>query len=103
MNIMCIGHCCKWHVHLQALLANEIEEVENPEDATAPSMNMYSMFIETEGTTHKSISQQDKDKVMDPMDLDFSFDDVDFWMALPCIHRCVCQVGWRLRSRHLGS
>ena len=51
--------------------------MENPEDPNAPSMYRYTMFIESEGTTHKHIIKQDKDKVMDPMDLDFSFDDVD--------------------------
>ena len=51
--------------------------MEHPEDANAPSLYMYSMFIDSEGTTHKHIIQPDKDKVMDPMDLDFSFDDVD--------------------------
>ena len=35
------------------------------------------MFIESEGTTHKHIIQQDNHKVMDRMDLDFSFGNVD--------------------------
>ena len=52
--------------------------MENPEDANAPSMYRYTMSIESEATIHKHIIQQDKDKVMDPMDLDFSFDDVNF-------------------------
>ena len=50
---------------MQALFAKEIEDVENPEDANAPSMYMYSMSIESEGTTHKHIIQQDKDKFME--------------------------------------
>ena len=65
------------HVHAQGLLSKEIEEVENPENPNSPSMYRHTMFIEYEGTTHKHIIQQDKDNVMDPMDLDFSFDDVD--------------------------
>ena len=77
MNMMCLGHGCMRHVHVQALFSKEIEEVENPENPNAPSMYRYTMYIESEGTTHRKSIQQDKDKVMDPMDLDFSFDDVD--------------------------
>ena len=62
---------------MQALLSKEIEEVENSENPNAPSLYRYTMYIESEGTTHRKKIQQDKDNVMDPMDLDFSFDDVD--------------------------
>ena len=51
----------------------EIEEAENTNDSNASSLYKYIMCIESEGTTHKHIMQQDKDNVMDPMDLDFSF------------------------------
>ena len=67
-----------WRVHAQALFSQEIEEVENPMDSNAPSMYKYTMLIVSEGTAHKHIIHQDKDNVMDPMDLDLSFDDVDF-------------------------
>ena len=63
---------------MQAVFAKEIEAVEKPEGSNSPSMYRYTMFIESEGTTHKHIIQQDKDKVMDPRDLDFCFYDVDF-------------------------
>ena len=39
-------------------------------------MYRYTVYTETEGTTHKKIIQQNKDKVMDPMELDFAFDEV---------------------------
>ena len=78
---------------MQALFSNEIEEVDNPKHPHAPSMYRYTMFIESEGTSHKNIIQQDKDTPKDPMDLDFSFEDVDFGMAFQVIHRCIDQVG----------
>ena len=53
------------------------EEVEHPKDPNAPTMYKYTMFIESDGTSHKQRIQQDTDKVMEPMDLDFSFEDVD--------------------------
>ena len=62
---------------MQALYSKEIEEVENPENPRGPTLYRYTVFTESEGTTHKKVIQQGKDKVMDPMDLDFSFDDVD--------------------------
>ena len=62
---------------MQALYSKEIEEVENPENPRGPTLYRYTVFTESEDTTHKKVIQQGKDKVMDPMDLDFSFDDVD--------------------------
>jgi hypothetical protein len=58
------------------LIKKEIEEVENPENSGGPTMYRYTVYTETEGTTHKKVIQQNKDKVMDPMDLDFAFDEV---------------------------
>ena len=64
-------------MHWQALYSKEVEEVENPENPHGPTMYRYTVYTETEGTKHKKVIQQDKDKVMDPMDLDFSFEEVD--------------------------
>ena len=75
--MMFIGHGCMSHAHLQALYSKEIEEVENPENPRGPTMYRYTVYTESEGTTHKKVIQQGKDKVMDPMDLDFSFEEVD--------------------------
>ena len=58
---------------MQALFSKEIDDVENPDDSNARSMYKYTMFTESEGTTHTNIFQQDKDNVMYPMDLDLSF------------------------------
>ena len=58
------------------MVKKEIEEVENPENSGGPTMYRYTVYTETEGTTHKKVIQQNKDKVMDPMDLDFAFDEV---------------------------
>jgi len=62
---------------MQALFSEEIEDVESPEDSNAPSLYKYTMFSESEGTTHKHIIRHDKDNVMDSMDSDFTFYDVD--------------------------
>jgi len=51
--------------------------VENPENPHGPTMYRYTVYTESEGTKHKKVIQQDKDKVMDPMDLDFSFEEVE--------------------------
>ena len=51
--------------------------MENPENPGGPTMYRYTVYTESEGTTHKKTIQQAKDKVMDPMDLDFSFEEVD--------------------------
>jgi hypothetical protein len=64
-------------VYVQALYNKEVEEVENPENPRGPTLYRYTMYTESEGTTHRKTIQQNKDKVMDTMELDFSFDDVD--------------------------
>ena len=64
-------------MHWQALYSKEVEEVENPENPGGPTMYRYTVYTESEGTTHKKTIQQAKDKIMDIMDLDFSFEDVE--------------------------
>ena len=67
--------------------------MENPENPGGPTMYRYTVYTESEGTTHKKVIHQDKDKVMDPMDLDFSFEEVDFRMAGQGIHQCIGRHG----------
>lgn len=59
------------------MCAKEVEEVENPENPGGNTLYRYTVFSQSEATTHKKTIQQAKDKVMDPLDLDFSFEEVD--------------------------
>ena len=79
-------------MHWQALYSKEVEEVENPENLGGRTMYRYTVYTESEGTTHKKTIRQDKDKVMDPMDLDFSFD-YGFGIESQGIHPCIGQHG----------
>ena len=68
----------------KTLVNKEIAEVESPESPGGQAMYRYTVYIASEGTTRKKVAQQDKDKVMDPMELDFAFDEVP--------------LGWQLKA-----